>query len=453
MFKGTLTLLCALLLSAPLVLSTWVSPSVAGECSDVCGPCHGSDFNAVHGEFSHSASLDSGTVALFADTDHDDAGWNGPKPYFGVLVDCNVCHNNDLPPIHGNECATCHPTPYDTLGNWEGGCQQGGCHISFHDDATTAHLPFEDPYDPGNDCTICHDPASWDVSQAKCLNCHDAYAFGDTTRPTTTSNALADYFGAAIINFSIMDRGKVGIGRTFYQVDGAAVAIGSKVVVSDPGTHSLEFWSKDQYGNIEATTHTVYFNVTEDSTPPTTTSSSVVNGGTYYNGKTISLSATDPSPGAGVKATYYQIDSGSVLTGTTVNIPATSGTFNYTLTYWSEDWAGNVEAQKSVSFTVVSGTVTLRLVWWDCDLYPSQEPIAGDSASWTVRRGSFTGPVVATGSGAASNGWDGIDDITLPLSPTPYYVRIDWESADDGDQADFPNLNSTTPGVIHRLSY
>ena len=116
-----------------------------GNCTD----CHG-NFSNVHQSIDHTATPGSGAVLIFSNTDHDDAGWTGDKPYFDVYVDCGICHSSDLPAIHGNDCATCHPTPYDTLGGyWERGCQQGGCHTEYHSESTTAHLPFEDAYTVG----------------------------------------------------------------------------------------------------------------------------------------------------------------------------------------------------------------------------------------------------------------------------------------------------------------
>jgi len=392
-------------------------------------------------------------VAIFADTDHDDAGWVGEKPYFDITVDCNLCHNTDLPLAHGNDCATCHPSPNDTLGVYGGGCQQGGCHASYHDDVIPAHYPFEDAWNnSGNDCNVCHEPVSWDVPQLSCLNCHSAYSAGDVSPPVTTSSAIAEYVGPARIDFSLTDNGKVGVGRTFYQLDGGPVtAAGKNLFVVTPGQHDLEFWSKDQSDNLEPAHNNVYFNITSDSTPPATTSDVQAS---YYQGAVISLTATDAST-LGVKQTYYSINGGAAMAGTNVVIPPTNGTFNYTLTFWSEDWSGNTEAQNTANFSVTSGTSTLRLVWGDSDLNGS--PCPGDPeawGSWTIRKGGWTGPVVATGSGTCPN-WDGVDDITVPVGVSPYFVRVDWWDSEEGysEQSDFANISVANPGEVVRLSY
>lgn len=413
-----------------------------------CTSCH--DFNAIHGNVNHGATPGSAAVAIFADRTHDDAAWayGQPGPHFDIIVDCALCHATDLAAAHGNDCATCHPTPYDTLSPWEGGCQQGGCHAVYHGDIHAAHDPFEGA---STDCTICHG-SNWDVPQANCLNCHARQGGGDLSPPITSTNALAEYVGPARIVFSIQDNGKVGIGRTFYTLDGGPVTAGAELLVREPGPHMLEFWSVDQAGNVENTHKKALFTVKADTTPPVTTSNAQAN---YFQGATITLSATDAGT-LGVKQTYYRINDGPVQLGTRVSIPATSGKFSYSLTFWSEDWSENVENQKKVNFTVTSGTGNIRLVWGDSDQGGSL--CSGDpeaNASWTIRRGTtWSSPVVARGVGACPN-WDGVDDVAVPVGPTAYLVIVDWWDSYWGydDQTVFTNVKVTTPGQVVRLSY
>ena len=413
-----------------------------------CIACHGT-FSAAHPAVDHTATPGSGAVVIFADDDHDDAGWNGERPYFDVAVDCGLCHSTALTAVHGGRCSTCHPTPLDSLVDWNGSCQQGGCHATFHADVFPAHWPFSDPYDAGNDCDRCHQPGVGPVVQNNCLNCHAPVWAVDHTPPVTSSDALASYTGPARIRFSVRDGGKVAAGTTFHRLDGGEVGVGSKVLVSAPGSHSLAFWSKDQAGNVETPARQAAFSVIEDTTPPTTTSNAQA---LYYQGGFITLTATDAST-LGVKATYYTLDDGPVRAGKRVSLPAVSGTFGYTLRFWSEDWSGNVEAAHTASFTVTSGTGTLRLVWGDSDVTgPPPEPDAW--ADWYIRRGSSGGYLVASGSGA-NPGWDGVDDVVVPVSPTPYFVDIWWWDTYYGwdDNTVFPNVLVSTPGQIVRLSY
>jgi hypothetical protein len=265
----------------------------------------------------------------------------------------------------------------------------------------------------------------------------------------TTTNAQAEYVGEAKIDFSITKNGKVGVGRTSYRLDGGTVTTASHVVVSEPGDHQLEYWSKDQYGNTESAPNSVFFAVLGDTTPPTTTSDAQ---STYkYGSAKITLTATDDST-RGVKNTYFRINGGSTQTGTKVSI-GTNGT--YTLTFWSEDWSGNVETQKSVSFTVASGPGTIRLVWNNCDQYPNQAPTSDNWAEWVIRKGNRFGTVVAWSDSDDYPNWNGINDFEVPVIGTPYYVIIytwSWSEEED-DEIWIPNVYVTTPGQIVRLSY
>jgi hypothetical protein len=384
-----------------------------------CGTCHPAQLEPHGYELAdHAATPGSGQVMIFPDRGHDDAGWayGQSPPHFVVTVDCAVCHATDLGAVHGGQCSTCHPAPVESLGTWDGSCQQGGCHLTYHADSSTAHEPWEDPYSSGVDCDLCHLPGVGPVVQENCANCHTTYSATDTSPPSTSTDAIDTYVGPAIVKFSITDNGKVGVGTTFYRLDGGPVDSGPSAFVPELGTHSLEYWSVDQNGNVETVTNTVVFTVTADTIAPVTTSNA---GSVYYTPVRITLTATDAST-LGVKATYYTLNGGPVQTGTSVYVPQpASGTVAYTLTFWSEDWAGNTELPKTAFFTVTGGTGIIRLVWG------GGPPPPGADASWTIRRGGPSGYIVTTGSGGGA-GWDGIDDIVLPVSGTAYYVEGWW---------------------------
>ena len=80
----------------------------------------------------------------------------------------------------------------------------------------------------------------------------------DTTAPATSSNALAYYSGTATITLTAADdAGGSGVAHTYYILDGAAAVEGTTIVVPPPfgGTvsHTLQFYSVDEAGNVEAT--------------------------------------------------------------------------------------------------------------------------------------------------------------------------------------------------------
>ncbi len=455
------------------------APSEFGHGGAEWGP----DCEACH---DHTATPDWGWVTIFGVGDHDDA-WGGA---YEVYVDCSTCHDNNLLAVHGvdsdpyDHCSACHDsgnhthglgmdcllTPRDTLEPWDGSCQQGDCHTAFHEDSTEAHWPFADPTDYEANCNRCHDQSSWAVDQDSCMYgnyCHTTYGPGDYTPPVTTTNALPSYVGPANIDFSITDNGaSVGIGRTFYKLDGGPETPVTNLFVSalDPDPHVLEYWSKDQAGNVESPTNSASFTIVEDTEAPTT-DSDAVEGKTYYHVAVITLTADDNGT-LGVKDTYFSLNGDDTQTGTRVHIPGASGTIEYTLRFWSEDWSGNIEDPEEenpenniVTFTVTAGTGTIRLVWGDSD---EEEPdwlcsVDPDAwADWYIRIGGPTGWLVASGGdGCYAGPWSGVNNITVPVSPTPYFVRIDWWHSyyEFLDQTDFSNVEVTTPGQIIRLRY
>ena len=427
----------------PLVAPYETTAPGGGSCSD----CHGALAQAHQG-VDHTATPGSGAVMIFADNDHDDAGWTGPKPYFDVTVDCALCHTTSLPAAHGDTCSTCHPGAYTALGTWGGGCQQGPCHATYHGDSTTAHDDYSDPYSGSVDCNLCHNPGVGPVLQTACQHCHATYGPGDHVAPVTSTDAQGSYVGPARIDFSLRDGGKVAVGTTFRQLDGGPVLVGSRFLVSAPGSHALSFWSLDQSGNVEAP-KAATFEVIADTTPPVTTSNAQA---TYYQGALITLSASDASS-LGVMATRFQLDGGPVQTGTKVSVPGITGTVAHSLLFWSEDWSGNVEPAHTAAFTITSGTGTIRLVWGNSDITgPPPEPDAW--AEWFIHKGPYTGPIVASGSGS-NPGWSGVDDVVVPVSPTPYFVDIWWWDTQYGwdDNTTYPSVLVSTPGQVIRLSY
>jgi hypothetical protein len=102
-----------------------------------------------------------------------------------------------------------------------------------------------------------------------------------------------------------------------------------------------------------------YAALTDDTTAPVTTADAV---SSYWNGATVTLSATDDS---GVAYIYYKPDqsyvhlytvgSGASEKSVVFAAPAT-GSADHTLKFWAQDNAGNVEAATTVTFTVGADT-------------------------------------------------------------------------------------------------
>ena len=187
----------------------------------------------------------------------------------------------------------------------------------------------------------------------------------DVTAPVTTSDAAATYVNVAAINLTATDAGS-GVATTYYRVDGGTETAGKAIAVSTLGAHTISFWSVDVAGNIE-TPKTASFTITAitppaDATAPVTTSDAKPS---YVGTATIALTATDA--GSGVAATFYTLDAGVQTTGTAIAV-STVGT--HTVTFWSADKAGNIEAATTATFTITpvivvppveSGTITTTI--------------------------------------------------------------------------------------------
>ena len=86
--------------------------------------------------------------------------------------------------------------------------------------------------------------------------------------------------------------------------------------------------------------------VVVDATAPVTTSNAQTS---YVNNAAIVLTATDA--GSGVAATYYKVDGGTQVAGTSILVSALGA---HTIEFWSVDVAGNIETHKTASFTVTA---------------------------------------------------------------------------------------------------
>jgi hypothetical protein len=75
----------------------------------------------------------------------------------------------------------------------------------------------------------------------------------DTIAPTTTDNAPANWVNQEIIvNLTATDNPSgSGVAATYYALDGGAPHIGTSVVLTAEGAHTIEYWSVDNAGNVE----------------------------------------------------------------------------------------------------------------------------------------------------------------------------------------------------------
>ena len=195
----------------------------------------------------------------------------------------------------------------------------------------------------------------------------------DVTAPATTSNALATYVSSATIKLTATDAGS-GVANTYYKVDGGTQVAGTSILVSTLGAHTIEFWSVDVAGNVEAH-KTASFTVTAPvpptaSTTTTTTISIRSKYATVRRSTPISLSGVLTPGEEELPVTLYVMKPGTTtwsrvrvletddaeestsVTWHTRYTPTTRGSYKFRATF-----AGSSTLSASVSRTI---TVTVR---------------------------------------------------------------------------------------------
>jgi hypothetical protein len=193
--------------------------------------------------------------------------------------------------------------------------------------------------------------------------CHNAaVVVPDTSAPTTTMTCngspcgTSPYPAPVTVGLSATDTGGSGVARTAYTTDGtdprsspSAVTYAGPFSVSQKTT--VTFASVDGAGNQEApTAQVVDVTTATDTTAPTTTITCLGTACTtgWYRQTTVgvTLSATDTG-GSGVKQTRYTTDGTSAASSASAQLYTAPFAVAETTTvsYLSEDNAGNVEAE------------------------------------------------------------------------------------------------------------
>jgi hypothetical protein len=181
----------------------------------------------------------------------------------------------------------------------------------------------------------------------------------DRTAPTTTASVPdpldSGWYGNAVPVTLTGHDGLSGIDSTFYSVDGGdAQAYTGAFSFDTEGTHSIAFWSTDVAGNVETAGAPITLKV--DTTAPTTTVINPISpesGWFVTSGIPVAFDASDGDGGSGIQDTFYTIDGGPTQTyGQPFNADLSTGT--HTITYWSVDLAGNVEAHATTNTIAVN---------------------------------------------------------------------------------------------------
>ncbi|QIJ66827.1 family 16 glycoside hydrolase [Streptomyces sp. JB150] len=243
----------------------------------------------------------------------------------------------------------------------------------------------------------------------------------DTTPPqataevTGTRNGQGQYVGSATVTVRATDEaGGSGVDRVQYALgtSGDWLPYTAPVVVDQVGTHTVRYRAWDKAGNVSAeqsAEFTVVAPPSDDTTPPET--SATVSGerdagGAYVDMATVTVTASDT--GSGVNTIEYALGaSGAWQPYTTPVMVHQAGA--YTVRYRATDKAGNVAAEKSVEFTVVTA--------------PPQDttpPVTGATVEGTLNSdGAYVTRATVTVT-ATDAGGSGVDRIEYSLDGGPY---------------------------------
>ncbi|MEV5430464.1 family 16 glycoside hydrolase [Streptomyces sp. NPDC052701] len=244
---------------------------------------------------------------------------------------------------------------------------------------------------------------------------------GDTTPPQASAhvdgaqNPQGQYVGSASVTIHATDEGGSGVDRIEYAAGdaGAWQPYTAPVVVDRAGTHEIRYRALDKAGNVSAeksVTFTVVAPPSDDTAPPET--SATVSGqrdadGAYVGMATVTVTASDT--GSGVNGIEYAVGSGAWQPYTAPVMVHQTGA--HTVRYRATDKAGNVSAEKSVTFTVVAAPPQ--------DTVP---PVTGVTVEGTrTSDGAYVNSAKVTVT-ATDEGGSGVDRIEYSLDGGPYLV-------------------------------
>jgi hypothetical protein len=191
----------------------------------------------------HTLEFWSVDVSANAETPHKTANFEVTAP----LPDATAPITTSDAVATYQHSATIHLSATDNVGGsgvahtyfiLDGGTQTEGTTINTS--VVGAHTLEFWSIDASGNAEAPHGAANFDVTP-------------DLTAPTTASNAVATYVAAAAIQLTATDAGGSGVAHTYYILDGGAQAEGATVNTSVLGAHTLQFWSEDGSGNVEAT--------------------------------------------------------------------------------------------------------------------------------------------------------------------------------------------------------
>ena len=181
---------------------------------------------------------------------------------------------------------------------------------------------------------------------SRCTGCHSGPAVAVTATFVSNGTTGATYNVSAptATAFAVFD------GTT--KIGASVIGTSGQIVVPFGKTYTIyAIQGPTNSDGIGSTTVSPVAPTPSDTTAPTTTSNVKA---TYVTSAAITLTAVDNAGGSGVAHTYYILDGAAQAEGLTVG---TSAVGSHTLSFWSVDVAGNIEAATNASFEVTATPV------------------------------------------------------------------------------------------------
>lgn len=317
---------------------------------------------------------------------------------------------------------------------------------------------YSTPFSIASDGQTCL--SFWSVTNAGLTEAANEQCISIDRVPPTTKASVAGpagengwRTGTATVTLKATDATS-GVWYTNYSLDqGPWQAYSTPIsVAGDSASHTLSYYSTDKAGNVEQNENTV---LKIDSQPPQTTvhlSGTPGANGYYVSNVTVDLTAIDKL--SGVWFTNYTLDAGpDTPYGGTFTITTDNASHN--LTFYSTDYAGNVEVAQSVLIAI-----------------DQTSPVTGSSVNGTGEGGFYSSNVnvmlqptdetsgVASGRYNVDGGaWqsmpaNGTNFTILNTSPGSYVVQ--YGSTDNAGNVETTKtlrfvIDTTPPEVTNRI--
>ncbi|PLW79407.1 hypothetical protein C0585_07940 [Candidatus Woesearchaeota archaeon] len=201
------------------------------------------------------------------------------------------------------------------------------------------------------------------------------YALLDKVDPVTSYTAPTGWQNTDVdVNLTVteVDSGKA---FTTYSTNGGNTwTNGTDFTLNSSGNYTVVYYSVDNAGNVE---DNITINILIDKTKPTT---GYINPGITWQSTPYNATLIENDTFSGVNYTMYSVDSAPEQSGTSIEISATG---NYSITYYSVDYAGNIQDNVTLNALLdVDGPTTdsnAPVAWQTTDFLVSLNPVDPDS--------------------------------------------------------------------------